>query len=196
MNKPSSRPSVVTPTDHTSTSTTQTMRFPRWYRGFRTVARRVEMIQAIGHQITRHHLHQWIASLRIEKQARGEFYFFIGIDGAEFGQIPEEVEDTLFQLSYFRNPVQDCYLSEITKLVSSDLEIQHYGQRLKYHPVNFALFEDPFDQSNESQIEDINPAPWEDLLNWLSAVGAGSWQIFQNTTLFLQFKQKPRQVKP
>jgi hypothetical protein len=172
------------------------MEYARWFRGFRTVANKKEMVQAIANTISRYQLQKWVASLRFEKQAQGEFYFFIGFDRLEFGQVPEEIEETLLQLRYFTNPIEDYYFDQLQNIATGDLEVQRYGQRLRLPSLRMAALEDPFDQSDDTQnsIDDTHTERWDKLMLWLSALGKGSWETFQRGCQQLQIISKPRQV--
>ncbi len=177
-------------------SVTAQIEYPRWFRGFRTVGNKKDMVQAIANTISRYQLQKWVASLRFEKQARGEFYFFIGFDRLDFGQVPEEIEDTLLQLPRFTNPIGNYYFDQLQTFVTGDLEIHRYGQRLRLPSLRMAALEDPFDQSDDIQnlVDDTHTERWDKLMLWLSALGKGSWETFQRGCQQLQIASKPRQV--
>ncbi|PLS67699.1 MAG: hypothetical protein CV045_12105, partial [Cyanobacteria bacterium M5B4] len=67
----------------------------RWYMGFKQKTKKLKpqhLIEVISKQVQSRDLVQYLPLLRIEKNPKGEYYFFIAIESENIGNIPPKVD--------------------------------------------------------------------------------------------------------
>ena len=180
------------------TTPLNTPRF-RWYRGFRTVANPKTFVQTVSECIQRNNLSEYVPVLRLEKRARGEFYFFVGIDSDYKGLVPEQVQEFLFELPPFRSPVgeEPFELDDIRSMVSGELDVQEYGTRIAYNRLESGPIDDPFNLQDAGELRS-DPATGkaiDRLLVWASATGVGSWEVVRQAGRLLGLEPEAGAVR-
>lgn len=159
----------------------------RWYKGFLTGGKVDPLIQRISRAVDGYALRKYIPVVRFERKARGQFYYFVAIEGSSVGEIPAEVS-SFFELPFLGHPLRDpLQLEDIRGMVSGEVEVQDYALRIPYRVPHVFLSSSPFDPEDvELSVETVaaeevlvQSQAHERLLLWLSAVGSGSWTTFQ-----------------
>jgi hypothetical protein len=118
---------------------------------------------------------------------QGNFIFFVCIDSPTPGEIPEKIQSTLFQLSFFGSPLPGSLTYEvIRKMVGGELDVHDYVRRIPFTTWQQLISDDdPFDlsqpaaskQGSETEIL-VRSQRYDRLLFWLSAYGSGSREVF------------------
>ena len=162
---------------------------PRWYIGFSCYGRPQNVIDQIAARVSQSHLGKLVPVARVEKKARGgQFYLFLAVDSPEIGEIPPEVQDGVLTLrSLSSRLAQPFTFGEIRSMVSGELDVHDYAQRLAYWRPSDLPEEDPFGGSAlhwqsaaAAAVSEEQSAAYDRFLLWLSAVGRGSWELFRD----------------
>lgn len=181
----------------------------RWYMGFkqRTGGRGYNpsrLVEVITNQVHRHNLSQYIPLLRIEKNPRGEYYFFLAIESEVQGEIPRPIVDSKFlDLPLFNSAATKkgniFILEEIKQMVGVSHEVYDYTNPIPYCSQPRTTPESPLALAESTNIQDIDEKVirklserHEYLLYWLSASGSGTWQSFKKICEVLELPEPKR----
>lgn len=162
----------------------------RWYKAFRSGGRADIRIQQIANAVHNFGVGKYIPVALVEKKPRGDFYIFVAVEGPAPGVVPSEVE-AFFQSGALGQPLPYVFEREqIRGMVSGEVDVQDFARRIPYRPPEAFLWADPFDDVPDAHtVHLLDPVAeckqFERLLSWLSAVGTGSWSLFQGACLGL-----------
>lgn len=157
----------------------------RWYVAVTARGYPADVVNRIFDCIPKFGLEDFITRVSHERgiRKRGEFYLFLGVSSAAKGSIPAPI------LSKFRKFLdtlnlwdQGIYLSyeEFEQMASKEMEGRNLRQ-LRMLELPRMPSGDPFTMTGRQELSDGSSQDHEKLLRWLSAVGSGSWNLFQNT---------------
>ncbi|MEF3274071.1 MAG: hypothetical protein K6356_06645 [Chloroflexus sp.] len=178
---------------------------PRWYKGFHCSGLKPQrLINQLALLIQRYDLGDLVPVIRVEKQAGpGGYYFFLAIESPVVGQIPEKVQELLFQNALLRDAIEQPFtFNEIRSMVSAEHIVHDYVRLIPYVLPCLPPVSDPFDEPiEEMAVEEVarsnillQTQQYDRLLSWLSATGQGSWQLFQQAWQTLGGKVRPQRV--
>lgn len=158
----------------------------RWYRAYRTYGRPGDVVDSLAAYIRQRRISDTVCAVRVERRARGEFYFFLAFDTEHFGLLPQEVESHLEECPHLQFGINEPYdLDQIKSMVSGEVQVKALGQCINYRRLKREHVEDPF-----RQVEDGAGTPsdrGEQLLWYLSSMGDGSWHSFSAAATTLGF---------
>lgn len=180
----------------------------RWYIGFKQKMSKVkpgELIEVISRQIQKNDLSRYLPVIRIERNPKGEYYFFLAIE-SEKGSIPDEVARLLkdFKDPYFKFPANKrsnyFELEGIKPMVGSAHDVTDYTNPIPYRSQPRSIPESPLTLSDSNQTKPVDqervnslPQTHEHFLYWLSAQGSGTWESFKKTCQILELLE-PRRI--
>ena len=179
---------------------------PRWYKGFQCGGTRPQhLIDQLAAQIQRYDLGHLIPVVRVERRAgRSGYYLFLAIESPIIGQIPPEiVQSSLLQFHLLGHALDQPFtFDEIRQMVGAEHSVHDYVRLIPYVRPLVTPTSDPFEKvgveapERPVAIDEIvaHTQRYDRLLNWLSAAGQGSWQIFQNTWQILGGRDSSQQV--
>lgn len=157
----------------------------KWYRGYQVVGRRDDHINRIRNLVKQHDLGGIIPSLHIERWQRGQwqFYLFLGFSSEQKDNVPPHVLQLLDSITIGHH-VGDFEYAQIKSMVSAGIDTEHYRRTVAYHAPVVTPAEDPFNLSELETYTEQQPTnetilALNHLLYWLSATGAGGWQLFR-----------------
>jgi hypothetical protein len=168
----------------------------KWYLGFEnnheSKIRTSELRERINKIIRQHSLNKYITDIKIEQGAQKNYYFFLEIESEKWGEIPNDIVNSqILNHLIFKKKFNDIFSYEkIQNMIEKD-----YKYRLPYSPDPRIFYDDPFDLSNQN----INISSggdtktYQNLLYWLSSVGAGNWESFKKTCQILELNE-PKQI--
>ncbi|WNC22125.1 MULTISPECIES: hypothetical protein [unclassified Thermosynechococcus] len=186
---------------------TSRQRSVRWYMGFKQSTKKLKpkrLIEVISRSVQSRNLVPYIPLLRIEKEPKGEYYFFIAIESIEMGDIPPEVDSFIKGLKEqcFNFPVgkerNQFTIDDIKPMVGAAHDVQDYTNPIPYRSQKiirespFALVDSTKTQNlSDEQIRQFS-TKHEHLLYWLSASGSGTWESFKKTCEILDLHEPKR----
>ncbi|WNC60205.1 hypothetical protein RHJ80_12145 [Thermosynechococcus sp. QS41] len=186
---------------------TSRQRSVRWYMGFKQSTKKLkpkQLIKVISRSVQSRNLVPYIPLLRIEKEPKGEYYFFIAIESIEMGDIPPEVDSFIKGLKEqcFNFPVgkerNQFTIDDIKPMVGAAHDVQDYTNPIPYRSQKiirespFALVDSTKTQNlSDEQIRQFS-TKHEHLLYWLSTSGSGTWESFKKTCEILDLHEPKR----
>ena len=163
----------------------------RQYIAVRTVGNPVYILDRIRQAVQSENLTRVIPAVKFEKRSRGEFYYFLGMEGQGIDFL--DLVRTIFEQWDLPGNIIPALLTpdEIKSMVSQTELETHSLNALTYKSLWSSDFNDPFDLSDAfSNAETVgNPSlgdRYNQLLHWLSATCEGTWQTFKNACSVLQ----------
>lgn len=159
----------------------------RWYaaRCCTRPTRPETVVQRVTQLVQTHDLGRVLPLIRFERQPRGQYYVFLGIESATPGELPPELQ-ALREHSLIRElmprpdgtGIQSFSLDEIQKMVSGEISVQDYARRLPRYVLEPPLFAEPFppgEIADEAAVDALlaRSQRYDRLLVWLSAKGDG-----------------------
>jgi hypothetical protein len=166
----------------------------RWYLGYRGRGRADQVVEGISRFLNQRRLTDTVCGMRMERRARGEFYFFLTLETDHFGVFPDEVGEALDACPLLSFRAGGPYeLREIQNMVSGELKIKALGQCLTYRRMRQEVAEDPFHPGTVTTERGLGEQA-ERLLWYLSAVGSGSWSTFRAACAALGVGDAARQL--
>lgn len=161
----------------------------RWYRAYRTYGRPGDVVESLASYIRHRRISDTVCAVRVERRARGEFYFFLAFDTEYFGLLPQEVESHLEECPHLQFGIAGSYtLDEIKSMVSGEVQVKALGQCINYRRLTREHAEDPFRQPEDGAETPSDRG--EQLLWYLSSMGEGSWHSFGSAASALGFAGK------
>lgn len=178
---------------------------PRWYKGFRCGGIKPQvLVDQLAMWVQRYDLGHIVPVVRVEKRAgRGGYYLFLAIESPTIGDLPEVVQSSLLQFHLLGHPLDQPFtFDEIRQMVGAEHSVHDYVRLIPYVRPYTPPLSDPFEEAGAETIEkavasdeiEVRTQRHDRLLNWLSAAGQGSWQLFQNTWQSLGGTESPQQV--
>lgn len=174
-----------------------------WFMGFYCYGRSEHLVNGLTRLVQEHNLSKLVTAIRVENRTSrkaGEFYLFIGIESAGINDIPEQIESSpILKLDSLRRRIPQQFAREdIERLAPSGEDIE-YMHRLRYMPIQKAADAFSFDSltflpqiTDSSQIYKMT-VRHNQLLDWLSAIGRGTWETFRKACEVLEL-QEPRRI--
>ena len=168
----------------------------RWYKAFRCAGIQPDtLIKQIRFQVQQQGLANLVPVVRVEKRKyrkhqSGEYYLFLALESPNPGQIPPTVQSIFQFIPALSCPVgESLTLEQIKPMVRAEYELVPYDNvhLIPYKPPPPPPRSNPFEQTDDTPLPNSNDdlllrsRSYDRLLLWLSAVGHGSWRIFQNT---------------
>ena len=170
----------------------------RKYFYARTVGTPESTLQKITTAVVDATLASQIPLVKLERRARGEFYVFLGVDSDESTGIPGGLGKTLQDLGLRFDEDFPLQPDEIKPMVQGqDIEI-HGFNTLQYRQMEYDEPGDPFDQSDAWQPQEASPesnALAERLLHWVSVLGEGTWEGFNQACNVLKVAGDKQEVR-
>jgi len=177
----------------------------RWYRGFLYKGNPKQLIEEVSKHIQHQNISQYVPLLRLEKGAtsRKSFYFFLAIESSTLGEIPLEIDNSnllkfpCFKFSAVPGNKSFTY-EQIKSMVGAAHEVYDYTNPIPYQPVEKVTYDNPFDASASSPINQSSPdietlsQRYEHLLYWLSTLGSGTWESFKKACDALRLEEPKR----
>ena len=173
-----------------------------WYRGYKTIGVPIQIAKKIADEIRKNKLGYVMQRICVEpSKSRGEFYFFIGIQSHQIGELPTEVKQfetwlDLNRISVFPgSELVTC--DELTRSwLKREIDIMYTRQISTAEIFHEVISENPFDLSAIPHPDETYRQAYNHLLYWLSANGEGSWQSFRNACAQLSLDQhdEPRHI--
>ncbi len=147
-----------------------------------TVGRPQDVLQRIIAVVVNSNTASQIPLVKLERNARRQFYVFLGVDSDETSRIPGGLGQTFRLLGITFNEDSPLKPDQIRSMVQrQDIEIHGFNS-LRYRSQTYEDPGDPFEQSDAWQPQEASPevcARFECLLHWLSARGEGTWEAFK-----------------
>ena len=164
----------------------------RRYFYARTVGTPQTVLQKIAKVVVDAGLASQIPLVKLERKSRGEFYVFLGVEGDENAHIPGGLGQSLQDLGIRFEEDFPLRPDQIQSMVlRQDIEI-HGFDSLQYRRRIYEDPGDPFEQSDTWQPQEASPdlcARYEQLLQWLSVHGEGTWDSFVQASSLLNVAQ-------
>src|SRR5690606_28907923 len=158
----------------------------RWYRAYRQVGNPGVLVDSLAHYFRMARVTDTVCGVRVERRARGEFYFFLAFDTEYFGELSPEVESALEDCPLLQSGFQDpCTLDDISRMASGEMQLKALGQCINYRKLLVEAVEDPF--LDRDLDREAGSDKGEQLLWYLSALGSGSWSSFRSAAASLGF---------
>ena len=169
----------------------QANKMARQYIAVRTVGNPVYILDRIRQAVQSENLTRVIPAVKFEKRSRGEFYYFLGMEGQRIDFL--DLVRTIFEQWDLPGNIIPALLTpdEIKSMVTQTELETHSLNALTYKSLWSNDFNDPFDLSDAfSNAENVGDPSFGDqynrLLYWLSATAEGTWQTFKNICRVLQ----------
>ena len=169
----------------------QANKMARQYIAVRTVGNPLYILDRIRQAVQSENLTRVIPAVKFEKRSRGEFYYFLGMEGQRIDFL--DLVRTIFEQWDLPGNIIPALLTpdEIKSMVSQTELETHSLNALTYKSLWPSDFNDPFDLSDAfSNAETVRDPSLGDrynrLLHWLSATAEGTWQTFKNICSVLQ----------
>ena len=163
----------------------------RQYIAVRAVGNPVYILDRIRQSVQSENLTRVIPAVKFEKRSRGEFYYFLGMEGQRIDFL--DLVQTIFEQWDLPGNIIPALLTpdEIKSMVSQTELETHSLNALTYKSLWSSDFNDPFDLSDAfSNAENVGDPSLGDrynrLLHWISATCEGTWQTFKNVCSVLQ----------
>ena len=163
----------------------------RQYIAVRAVGNPVYILDRIRQSVQSENLTRVIPAVKFEKRSRGEFYYFLGMEGQRIDFL--DLVQTIFEQWDLPGNIIPALLTpdEIKSMVSQTELETHSLNALTYKSLWSSDFNDPFDLSDAFSNAETVGAPslgdqYNRLLHWLSATCEGTWQTFKNVCSVLQ----------
>jgi len=158
----------------------------RWYRAYRQVGNPGVLVDSLAHYFRMARVTDTVCGVRVERRARGEFYFFLAFDTEYFGELSPEVESALEDCPLLQSGFQDpLTLDDISRMASGEMQLKALGQCINYRKLLVEAVEDPF--LDRDLDREAGSDKGEQLLWYLSALGSGSWSSFRSAAASLGF---------
>lgn len=180
----------------------------RWYMGFKQKTKKLKpqhLIEVISKQVQSRDLAQYLPLLRIEKNPKGEYYFFIAIESAKKGNIPPKVDSLIKDLKEkcFNFPVDKKHnqftIDQIKPMVGVAHNVEDYTNPIPYRSQPKTIRESPLVLVDSSETQTLSDeqirqssAKHEHLLYWLSTSGSGTWESFKKVCEILGLTEPKR----
>lgn len=180
----------------------------RWYMGFKQKTNKLNperLIEVISKSVQSGNLVQYLPLLRIEKNPKGEYYFFVAIESINIGNIPSEVDSFIKDLKEkcFNFPVDkrrnQFTIDQIKPMVGVAHDVQDYTNPIPYRLQPKTIRESPLILVPNSETQSLSDeqirqfsTKHEHLLYWLSALGSGTWESFKKTCEILGLAEPKR----
>ena len=171
----------------------------RWYIAVTAHGFPAAVVDQIFELIPRFGLEDFITRVSHERgiRKRGEFYLFLGVTTPHKGHIPAETQNR-FQtfLNNLRLWDQGIYLSydEFKQMASKEIEGRNFRHIRMVKSKNQEP-SDPFTMPVDGEsLMPIDSDKYEHLLQWLSAVGSGSWELYKSTCQALGLAEDSREA--
>lgn len=180
----------------------------RWYMGFKQKTNKLKpehLIEVISKSVQSGNLVQYLPLLRIEKNPKGEYYFFVAIESINIGNIPSEVDSFIKDLKEkcFNFPVDkrrnQFTIDQIKPMVGVAHDVQDYTNPIPYRLQPKTIRESPLILVPNSETQSLSDeqirqfsTKHEHLLYWLSALGSGTWESFKKTCEILGLAEPKR----
>lgn len=163
----------------------------RQYVAVRTVGNPAYVLDRIRQAVQAENWTRIIPAVKFERRARGEFYFFLAMEGQGIDFL--DLVGTIFAQWNLPGNIIPALLTpdEIKSMVSRTELETHSLNALTYRSLWSNDFGDPLDLSDAfSNSETVTDPSLGDrynrLLHWLSATAEGTWQTFKNVCSVLQ----------
>lgn len=167
----------------------------RKYIAVRTVGNPEYVLDRVRQAVQSENRTKIIPAVKFERRARGEFYFFLAMEGQGVDFL--DLVRTIFTQWNLPGNIIPALLTpdEIKSMVSQTELETHSLNALTYKSLWSSDFSDPFDLSdaflNVGTVAETVSAPslgdrYNRLLHWLSATCEGTWQTFKNVCRILQ----------
>lgn len=157
----------------------------RWYAAFQCFGKAEKILQQISQQIRSSDLGTVVPRVCFERKPGRQFYLFMAIDSETPGETPHSIR-TLLALPGLSRPIKHgpkfhpFKREDIKNMVASDIDVQDYARTLRWVALRQES-DDPFacPPIEEALIVRDRSAEHRHFLLWLSAVGMGSYSVFQ-----------------
>ena len=167
----------------------------RKYIAVRTVGNPEYVLDRIRQAVQAEGRTKIIPAVKFERRARGEFYFFLAMEGQGIDLL--DLVHTIFaQWNLPGNIIPALLMPDEIKSMVSRTELEtHSLNALTYKSLWSSDFNDPFDLSHafsnaETVAETVSDPSLGDrynrLLHWISATAEGTWQTFKNVCSVFQ----------
>lgn len=155
----------------------------KWYRGYAVYGNPDDYVKKICGLVRQNGLGDIIHHLLIGQLFKGQLYIFVGFDTSSKGYIPDQAKWLLDSIT-LGPPAGNFDYKEIENMVSREVDCTLPFRTLAYRPPVITPAEDPLDLSELETYADQQPTneailTLNRLLYWLSATGAGGWQLFR-----------------
>lgn len=163
----------------------------RQYVAVRTVGDPLYVLDRIRQVVQAENLARIVPAVKFEKRARGEFYFFLAMEGQGIDFL--DLVRTIFAQWNFSGNIIPALLTpdEIKSMVSRTELETHSLNALTYRSLWSNDFGDPIDLSEvsfntENTDDTLLGERFNQLVYWLSANAEGTWQTFARVCNVLQ----------
>lgn len=152
----------------------------QWYGIFRGFGHTDRFLEELRTYLIRQRLTDVVCGVRLERRARGEFYFVLTYATEAPGILPDEISSAFAEVPLFRNPIgHETDLAALRKVFSSEVDVTALGHCLSYRQLKQDAAEDPFRDVEADDADESEDDRAERLLWYLSAVGHGRWPTFR-----------------
>lgn len=163
----------------------------RKYIAVRTVGNPEYVLDRIRQAVQSENRTRIIPAVKFERRARGEFYFFLAMEGQGVDFL--DLVRTIFAQWNLPGNIIPALLTpdEIKSMVSQTELETHSLNALTYKSLWSSDFSDPFDLSDvsfntENTDDTLLGERFDQLIYWLSANAEGTWQTFARVCSVLQ----------
>lgn len=163
----------------------------RQYIAVLTGGRPTDVFERIRQAVQSEDLTRIIPAVKFERGAKGQFYFFLGVEGQGIDFL--DLVRTMFRERDIRGQILSELLApdKIRSMVSQTELETHSLNALDYKSLWSQDNSDPFDLSDALRNPENTGDPslgdqYDRLIHWLSASAEGSWQTFTKVCQVLQ----------
>lgn len=168
----------------------------RWYQGYSGRGKADQLIEGISRYMQQRRLTDTVCGLRVERRARGEFYFFLTLETEDLGVLPDDVQEALADCPFLQFGAGGPYeLTTIQSMVSGELRMKALGQCLTYRVLRQEQAGDPFQADLHRPDRDSEFGEVAERVLWYaSSLGSGRWSAFHAASVALGAGEQSRQI--
>ncbi|GAA4020266.1 hypothetical protein GCM10022631_37460 [Deinococcus rubellus] len=177
--------------------TKKTAQRVRWYGGYRGFGKADLFVEKLSQYLRQHRLTDTVYAMRLEKRAKGEFYFFLTFETPWPNQLPDEVQERLDECPLLKTEIGPCEEDKLSTFLGHEVKVKALGHCLAYRVLRLDAAEDPF-QVEAADVASALPHASgdqaEQLLWYLSALGQGRWPALRSACTALNQGDKARRL--
>lgn len=168
----------------------------RWYQGYSGRGRADQLIEALSRYMQQRRLTDTVCGLRVERRARGEFYFFLTLESEDLGVLPDDVQEALAECPFLQFSAGGPYeLATIQSMVSGELKMKALGQCLTYRVLRQEQSGDPFQADLDRPDREGGLGEVAERVLWYaSSLGSGRWSAFHAACAALGAGEQSRRI--
>jgi hypothetical protein len=173
---------------------------PRQYVSLRVCGTPNETLNKVRYSVRSLGVGHVVQVVHFQKQARREYYFFLGYDTPTAGQVPPEVNQVIERAGFGGGLLGPFALAEIRDMLDPQ-EFDTTGtDRIPYRS---RWVEEAGDLFDLMELPAFAAAPrhpelsrrFDRLLGWLSAAGEGRWESFERACQMTEVASDPQQAR-